>query len=54
MTLLALFQSFCCNTDSEQIPVTARSRAVCGRLVAGVAGSNPAPSTDVCLLCCPV
>jgi hypothetical protein len=34
------------------IPVTARSkRKVCGRLVAGVAGSNPAEGMDVCLLC---
>jgi hypothetical protein len=31
---------------------TARSKAyVCGRLVAGVAGSNPAEGIDVCLLC---
>jgi hypothetical protein len=30
----------------------ARSKAkVCGRLVAGVAGSNPAERMDVCLLC---
>jgi hypothetical protein len=27
------------------------SRAVCGRLVAGVAGSNPAKAKNVCLLC---
>jgi hypothetical protein len=27
------------------------SRAVCGRLFAGVAGSNPAEDMDVCLLC---
>jgi hypothetical protein len=26
-------------------------RAVCGRLVAGIAGSYPAPGMDVCLLC---
>jgi hypothetical protein len=32
--------------------VAARSKAyVCGRLVAGVAGSNPAEGMDVCLLC---
>jgi hypothetical protein len=32
--------------------VTARSKAlVCGRLVAGVAGSNNAEGMDVCLLC---
>jgi hypothetical protein len=41
------------------IPVAARSKAwVCGRLVAGIAGSNPARGMDVCLcvymLCCPV
>jgi hypothetical protein len=28
--------------------------AVCGRLTAGVAGSNPARSMDVYMLCCPV
>jgi hypothetical protein len=34
------------------IPVAARSKAyVCGRLVAGVAGPNPARGMDVCLLC---
>jgi hypothetical protein len=32
--------------------VSARSKAyVCARLVAGVAGSNPAEGMDVCLLC---
>jgi hypothetical protein len=32
--------------------MAARSQAwVCGRLVAGVAGSNPARGVDVCLLC---
>jgi hypothetical protein len=32
--------------------VAARSKAyVCGRLVAGVSGSNPAQGMDVCLLC---
>jgi hypothetical protein len=35
-----------------QIPVVTRSKAyVCGRLVAGVAGLNPARGMDVCLLC---
>jgi hypothetical protein len=34
------------------IPVAARSKAqVCGHLVAGIAGSNPAEGMDVCLLC---
>jgi hypothetical protein len=33
------------------IPVAARSKEVCNRLVAGVAGSNPARRMDVCLLC---
>jgi hypothetical protein len=34
------------------IPVAARSKAyICGRLVAGVADSNPAWGMDVCLLC---
>jgi hypothetical protein len=33
-------------------PVVAPSKAkVCGRLVAGIAGSNPAWGMDVCLLC---
>jgi hypothetical protein len=31
--------------------VAARSETVCGRLVAGVAGSNPAWGMNVCLLC---
>jgi hypothetical protein len=32
--------------------VVARSKAaVCARLVAGVAGSNPAQGMDTCLLC---
>jgi hypothetical protein len=31
--------------------VTARSAWVCGRLVARIAGSNPAEGMDVCLLC---
>jgi hypothetical protein len=44
---------------SLSIPVVARSKVqVCGRLVAGIAGSNPAEGTDVCpcvyMLCCPV
>jgi hypothetical protein len=34
------------------IPDAARSKAyVCGRLVAGIAGSNPARDMDICLLC---
>jgi hypothetical protein len=37
---------------SQPIPVAARSKAyVCGRLVAGIPGSNPARGMDVCLLC---
>jgi hypothetical protein len=33
------------------IPVAARSKAWdCGRSLAGIAGSNPAGSTDICLL----
>jgi hypothetical protein len=33
------------------IPVAARSEAwVCGRLPAGIVGSNPAEGMDVCLL----
>jgi hypothetical protein len=34
---------------SMLIPVAARSKTwVCGRLVAGIAGSNPAEGMDVC------
>jgi hypothetical protein len=34
------------------MPVAALSKAeVCGRLVAGVMGSNPAWGMDICLLC---
>jgi len=33
------------------IPVTVRSKVwVCGRSLAGIAGSNPAEDTDICLL----
>jgi hypothetical protein len=36
---------------SQPIPVTACSKAwVCGRSLAGIAGSNPASGVDVCLL----
>jgi len=35
----------------EPIPVAARSKAwVCGRSLAGIAGSNPVGGMDVCLL----
>jgi hypothetical protein len=35
------------------IPVAAQSKAwVCGLSLAGIAGSNPAGSMNVCLLCC--
>jgi hypothetical protein len=38
--------------NNLSIPVAARSKTkVYGRLVAGVAGSNPADGMDVCLLC---
>jgi hypothetical protein len=34
------------------IPVAMQSKAyICNRLVAGIAGSNPAEGMDVCLLC---
>jgi hypothetical protein len=37
---------------SSPIPLAARSKAqVCGRLVAGIVGSNPARGMDVCHLC---
>jgi hypothetical protein len=36
----------------EPIPVAARSRAsVCGRSLAGIAGSNPAVDMAACLCC---
>jgi hypothetical protein len=36
----------------QPIPEAARSKTyVCGRLVVGVAGSNPTRGMDVCLLC---
>ena len=36
----------------QPIPVTERSKArVCGRSLAGIAGSNPAGGMDVCVLC---
>jgi hypothetical protein len=38
--------------QTKPIPVAARSNAlVCGHLVAGIAGSNPALGMDVCPLC---
>jgi hypothetical protein len=40
------------NTSFFHISVTARSKTwVCGRLVAGIAGSNSAEDMDVCVLC---
>jgi hypothetical protein len=45
--LLILFQELYQEADPS-------GRAVCGLLVAGVTGSNPARGMDVCLLCCPV
>ena len=37
----------------KPIPVAVRSKAwVCGRLFAGIAGSNPAEGMDVCSECC--
>ena len=37
--------------SEEPVPVAARSKAwVCGRLPAGIVGSNPAGGMDVCLL----
>ena len=38
--------------ESQPIPVAERSKArVCGRSLAGVAGSYPAGGMDVCVLC---
>ena len=38
-------------SKSPAIPVAERSKAwVCGRSLAGIAGSNPAGDMDVCLL----
>jgi hypothetical protein len=37
---------------TRPIPVAARPKTqVCGLLVVGIEGSNPAPGMDVCLLC---
>jgi hypothetical protein len=39
--------------DSLPIPVAERFKAkICGRSVAGIAGSNPAGCSDVCVGCC--
>jgi hypothetical protein len=50
--------TFCCNVllsitrERMPIPVAAPAKAyVCGLLVAGIAGANPAEGMDVCLLC---
>jgi len=55
--------SYCCETQpligritqirviTKPIPVAARSKAwVCGRSLAGIAGSNPVGGMDVCFL----
>ena len=40
-----------CLNYLEPVPVAARSKAwVCGRLLAGIVGSNPTGGIDVCLL----
>jgi hypothetical protein len=44
-------EEFICIKYLSVVPVDARSKAwVCGRLLAGIAGSNPAGDMDVCLL----
>jgi hypothetical protein len=44
--------------EIQPIPVAAGTKAVCGRLVAGIAGSNPLETlmfvSCVYKLCCPV
>ena len=41
--------------DGMSIPVAERSKPrVCGRSLAGVAGSNPSGSMGVCVVCCTV
>ena len=40
-------------TDYRPISVAARSKTwVCGRLLAGIAGSNPSGGMDICRECC--
>jgi len=46
------FVTFRSGMKMAPIPVAARSKAcVCGRSLAGIAGSNLAGGMDVCLLC---
>jgi len=41
------------NNSQQPIPLAARSKAwLCGRLVAGIVGSNPAGVIDVSYECC--
>ena len=50
-SVMLLFKLFVNFITYAPIPVAARSRAwVCGRSVAGIAGSNPAGGVDVFLL----
>ena len=46
------FRFWKCSTVHMPIPVAARSTVwICGRSLAGIAGSNPAGNMDICLLC---
>ena len=55
--VLTVLLNICLGFEEElscfvPIPVAERSKVrVCGRLVTGIAGSNPATGMDVCLLC---
>jgi hypothetical protein len=58
---LAMVQLACVSCDNvglgkynfAEVPVAARSKtSVCGHSLAGIAGSNPAVSMDVCRECC--
>jgi len=48
----AAFVTLQSGTKKAPVPVVARFKAcVCGRSLAGIAGSNPTGGVDVCLLC---
>jgi len=51
--MIFIFMYFCGLDICGSIPAAARSKAwVCGRLPAGIAGSNPAGAWDVSCECC--
>jgi len=51
--IIDLSLNFLCVTSVMPVPAAARSKAgVCGRSLAGTAGSNPAGDMAVCCECC--